>query len=210
MTLWRSWSGEHMGSHIHGICLGRRLRFLYLGKHLWVDVSNYISQAWNNLFTSLELHHGLQISNVNHVWLLQHLFLPVINEQLAFWAESWNHHWITQQDSPAWSPEDRFGFDMLINGHWGDPVDWYAMTNEKLEVFGVDWEGLQDDDLLQSLWKNYSNEGAGSWLGHNGPLSDLNEVSVNTPTGPLTQQQVDYLDTLLQAYSRQPSHKSLD
>ncbi|KIK60169.1 hypothetical protein GYMLUDRAFT_244605 [Collybiopsis luxurians FD-317 M1] len=166
-------------------------------------------RAHYDQFIILELHHGLQISNINHIWLLQHLFLPVINEELAFWAESWNHHCISQCNGPARSPEDRFGFDMLVNGHRGDPVDQYTMTDEELEVFGVDWEGLQDEDLLWSLQKNYCNEGAGSWLGRNGPPLDLNDVSVDTPAGPLTQPQVDYLDTLLHGHSRQPRHEDV-
>lgn len=94
------------------------------------------------------MHHGLQVSNLNHIWLLQHLFLPMINKQLSFWAESWNNHRVSQRLGPARSPEDMFVFDSLVNGVRGDEIGQFTMTDEELEVFGVDWEGLQDETLL--------------------------------------------------------------
>ncbi|KAJ4497858.1 hypothetical protein C8R41DRAFT_941859, partial [Lentinula lateritia] len=93
---------------------GHHHQYLYIVFHLWVDVSHYISQTWHDMFTLLEIRHGLQVSNVNHIWLLQHLFLPVINDQLAFWAESWNSHQVSQHHGPAQSPEDMFVFDSLV------------------------------------------------------------------------------------------------
>lgn len=173
-------------------------------ERLWVDVSHYISQTWNDVFTVLELRHGLDISNMNHIWLLQHLFLSLINEQLTFWAEGWNNHRISQRNGPARSPEDRFGFDMLVCGFRGNSLDQFAMSDEELEVFGVDWEGLQDEVLLRSLRKNYSNEGSSSWLGRRGPPPELSEVVVDPPSGSLTPDQVVSLDRQLERYVRSP------
>lgn len=153
---------------------------------------------------TLELHHGLDTSNVHHIWLLQHLFLPMINEQLTFWAESWNHHRISQSNRALRSPEDMFGFDMLVNGFRGDAVEQFSMTEEELEVFGVDWEGLQDEVLLQSLRRNYNHEGSSSWLAGRGPPPDLNEVVVEPPLGSLTPQQLAILDQQMQGFVRQP------
>ena len=173
-------------------------------EHLWVDVSHYCSQIWHDLFTTLELRHGLDVSNVHHIWLLQHLFLGPINEQLTFWAESWNQHRISQSNRASRSPEDMFGFDMLVNGFRGNSLEHFSMTDEELEVFGVDWEGLQDEVLLQSLRRNYNHEGSSSWLGRRGPPPDLNEVVVDPPSGPLTPQQIATLDEQVQGFVRQP------
>ncbi|KAJ3873917.1 hypothetical protein F5051DRAFT_336803 [Lentinula edodes] len=191
--------GESRGSYIWG----RSVHNVRI-EHLWVDVSHYISQSWNDLFTILEMRYGLDITNTNHIWLLQHLFLPTINEQLAFWAESWNHHRISQRNGPARSPEDMFGFDMLVHGIQGDSLDQFAMSDEELEVFGVDWEGLQDEVLLRALRKNYSGEGSGSWLGHRGPPPDLNGVIVDSPAGPLSHKQVVSLDEQVLHYIHEP------
>ncbi|KAJ3860989.1 hypothetical protein EV359DRAFT_48079 [Lentinula novae-zelandiae] len=173
-------------------------------ERLWVDVSHYITQTWHDLFTNLELHHGLDISNMNHIWLLQHLFLSTINEQLAFWAEGWNHHRVSQRRGPSRSPEDMFGFDMIVNGLRGESLEQVAMTDEELEVFGVDWEGLKDEVILRSLRKNYCTEGAGSWLGQQGPPAELNQVVVDPPSGLFTSEQIAFMDQQLQGYARTP------
>ncbi|KAJ3860300.1 hypothetical protein EV359DRAFT_49372, partial [Lentinula novae-zelandiae] len=176
---------------------------------LWVDISHYCSQTWHDMFTLLEIHHGLQASNSNHVWLLQHLSLPMINEQLTFWAESWNSHRISQRCGPACSPEDMFVFDSLVNGVRGNDLDQFTMADEELEVFGVDWEGLQDETLLQNLRMHYSHEGSGSWLGRRDPPPDLNEVAVSPPSALLTQAQVIFLNQQLQHHVHLPREQEV-
>ncbi|KAF9070670.1 hypothetical protein BDP27DRAFT_1220296 [Rhodocollybia butyracea] len=172
-------------------------------ERLWVDVSHYISQHWNDLFTMLELHHGLDIDNVTHIWLLHHLFLGTINDAIAFWVGGWNQHRISQRDGPNRSPEDMFGFDMLVRGIRGDAVDQYAMSDEELEVFGVDWEGLEDETLLRALRKNYEHEeGTSTWHGRHGPPPNLNEVHVDPPSSLLTADETQNLDDVLQHISR--------
>ncbi|KAJ3717149.1 hypothetical protein C8R42DRAFT_566798, partial [Lentinula raphanica] len=171
-SLWHH-DGHHRKS-VHNVRIER----------LWVDVSNYITQPWNDHFTLLETQHQLDPSNPNHIWLLHHLFLNMINESLTFWMGGWNCHRVSQRrgNGPARSPEDMWGFDMLANGLRGDPVDQYAMSDAELEVFGVDWEGLQDETLLQSLRRNYAHEqGLNTWLGRSGPPEHLNEVRVDPP-----------------------------
>ncbi|KAE9388071.1 hypothetical protein BT96DRAFT_736790, partial [Gymnopus androsaceus JB14] len=61
-------------------------------KHLWADVTIGVGATWHQLFTDLEVRQGMQVDNPNHIWLLQHLYLPTINLQLEFWANSWNLH----------------------------------------------------------------------------------------------------------------------
>ncbi|KAH7877175.1 uncharacterized protein C8R40DRAFT_1040501 [Lentinula edodes] len=196
-SLWHH-DGHHRKS-VHNVRIER----------LWVDVSHYCSQTWHDLFTLLEMHHGLQVSNLNHIWLLQHLFLPMINEQLSFWAESWNNHRVSQRLGPARSPEDMFVFDSLVNGVRGDEIGQFTMTDEELEVFGVDWEGLQDETLLRTLRTNYAHEGSGSWLGRRGPPSDLNEVPVNPPSALLTPEQIISLNWQLQHHVRLPREQEV-
>ncbi|KAJ3965215.1 hypothetical protein EV361DRAFT_974035 [Lentinula raphanica] len=187
-SLWHH-DGHHCKS-VHNVRIER----------LWVDVSNYISQNWNDIFTRLEMHHQLDVNNPNHIWLLHYLFINTINESLAFWVEGWNCHRISQRrgGGPARSPEDMWGFDMLAHGLRGDPVDQYTMTDAELEVFGVDWEGLRDNDLLRSLRRNYAHEeGSNTWLGRGGPPEHLNEVRVDPPSGLMTAHEIQPLDVLL-------------
>lgn len=76
---------------------------------------------------------------------------------------------------------------MLVHGVWGSklpaPTD-VPLSDEGMEVFGVDWEGLCNENLLQSCAINNPNdEAAGSWLGHNPPPENLNWIDVEPPTG---------------------------
>ncbi|KAJ3927263.1 MAG: hypothetical protein NXY57DRAFT_904237, partial [Lentinula lateritia] len=106
-------------------------------------------------------------------------------------------------------PEDMFVFDSLVNGVRGDDLDQFTMTDEELEVFGVDWEGLQDETLLRNLRMHYSHEGSGSWLGHRGSPPDLNEVAVSPPSALLTQEQVIFLNQQLQHHVRLPREQEV-
>ncbi|KAJ3964015.1 hypothetical protein EV361DRAFT_812755 [Lentinula raphanica] len=179
-------------------------------ERLWVDVSTAITQHWNDYFTGLEAQHQLDVDNRNHIWLLQYLFLDTINQSLYLWAEGWNCHRLSQRrsDGPARSPEDLFGFDMLAHGLRGDSLDQFAMTDEELELFGVDWEGLQDESLLQSLRQNYAHEhDFNTSLGRHGPPENLNEVEVEPPPGSMTAAEVQLLGEVVRSVTRSLSEE---
>ncbi|KAJ7867303.1 hypothetical protein B0H13DRAFT_2236738 [Mycena leptocephala] len=168
-SLWHH-DGQHALS-IHNVRIER----------LWVDVTAQVGAAWSDNFTLLELHHGLDINNANHIWLLRYLFLPTINDQLTFFMGAWNEHRIQICHGPNRSPADMFGFDMLVHGVRGHALPG-ELPEEELEVYGVDWEGLHDEVLLDSQRNNNSSEdGWTSWLGRSGPPEHLNEVPVEPP-----------------------------
>lgn len=160
---------------------------------LWVNVTVQVGAAWADHFVLLELQHGLDINNVNHIWLLHFLFLPTINQQLTFFAESWNCHRIQIRNGPNRSPADMFGFDMLVHGLRGHQLS-DKLSEEELEVYGIDWEALYDEGLLQSQQVNNSgDEESTSWIGRTGPPQNLNEVAVESRIGPLRPDQVESL-----------------
>lgn len=150
-----------------------------------MDVTAQVGAAWADFFTTLELRHDLDINNVNHIWLLHYLFLPAINIQLQFFAEAWNQHKLQIRDGPNRSPADLFGFDMMVYGVRGYqlPHEEAVLSDDELEVYGVDWDGLHDDQLLRSLRENNSSrEGSTSWIRRAGPPQHLNEVPVQPPS----------------------------
>lgn len=176
-------------------------------ERLWVDVTAQVGATWADHFIDLELHHGLDINNVNHIWLLHHLFLNTLNEQLAFWAESWNQHHIQIRHGPNRSPADMFGFDMLVQGVRGDllPQEEEDIDDNELEVYGIDWEALRDERLLSSRQENNNrDEGWSSWIGQ-GPPEGLSEVLVDPPQGSLRADEMVYLDRLLQQFGGSPA-----
>jgi len=151
-------------------------------ERLWGDVTIQVGSFWHEQFTALEIRYGLDVNNSNHLWLLHLLFLGAINNHLTAFADGWNHHVIQIRDGPNRSPLDMFGFDMLVHGLRGDEV---PMSYEELEVFGVDWEGLRDENILESHRRNNpTTEQATSWIGHVGPPEHLNEVPVHPLEGP--------------------------
>ncbi|KAE9400002.1 hypothetical protein BT96DRAFT_965476 [Gymnopus androsaceus JB14] len=157
--------GAGRGSYIWG----RSVHNTHI-ERLWADVTIGVGSTWRQLLTMLEIHHGMDIDNMNHVWLIQHLFLSTINSQLDFWAQG----------------------DMLQD----------HLTNDELEAFGVDWDGLQDDTLLRQLRSNYVNDGNTSWFGGRGPPSELNSVAVNAPSAVLSSEQVNFLNYQVANMSR--------
>ncbi|KAJ7036420.1 hypothetical protein C8F04DRAFT_954016, partial [Mycena alexandri] len=174
-SLWHH-NGQHGRELVENIEIAR----------LWVDVTAQVGATWSENFTMLELHHGLDINNVNHIWLLHHLFLPTINNQLTFFAQSWNEHQIQIRNGPNRSPAEMFYFDTLVHGTRGHALA-ADLSEEELEVYGVDWEGPHDDTLLHSQRENNAEEtGWTSWLGRVGPPEHLNEVPVESPQGPFT------------------------
>lgn len=98
------------------------------------------------------------------------------------------------------SPIDMFGFDMLVYGLRGQNVE---LSNEELELFGVDWEGLRDDRIRSHhRCNNPTNEGDTSWLGRAGPPEELNEVRVEppVPSGVFEADEVSELNSLVQPW----------
>ncbi|KAJ7854051.1 hypothetical protein B0H14DRAFT_2580054 [Mycena olivaceomarginata] len=86
-----------------------------------------------------------------------------------------------------------FIFDMYINSVRSDwlPPEEENLNKEELEVYGIDWQGLHNNGVLQSQAQNNPmGEGSRSWVGRTGPPPDLSQVAVQPPTGTLTKEEV--------------------
>lgn len=68
-----------------------------------------------------------------------------------------------------------------------------SLTEEELEVYGVNWAALWDEYVLHSVQEHNSNEGSTSWIGWTGPPAHLNEVPVEAPitTGTFNTTELD-------------------
>ncbi|KAJ7581385.1 hypothetical protein C8J56DRAFT_793713 [Mycena floridula] len=162
--------------HLHGAYIwGRYIVHNVWIKRLWVDVTAQVGHIWASMFNILELCHGLDINDQHHLWLLHHLFLGTINDHLALFVQGWNEHCIQIRGSANRSPNDMFIFDSYIHGVHGHQLD---MTDEELEVYGIDWEGLNLDRVRESqMANNPQGEDSTSWVGQTGPPPHLNKVS---------------------------------
>ena len=95
-----------------------------------------------------------------------------------------------------------FGFDMIVHGIRGDQLPEDMFSEEELEVYGVDWEALQDNVMLQSQRDNNSDhEGWTSWVGQTGPPPQLSEVTVDPPSDPQLQPgELEHLDDAISTW----------
>jgi hypothetical protein len=101
-------------------------------------------------------------------------------------------------NGPSRSPADLFVFDMLVHGLRGAQLPGDEMSLEELEVYGVDWEGLHEERLLQSHGQNNDvGEGWTSWVGRVGPPDHLNEVALESPNASLSPHEVQHLDAII-------------
>ncbi|KAJ7579380.1 hypothetical protein C8J56DRAFT_796201 [Mycena floridula] len=179
-SLWHH-DGQH-GHSVHNVRIER----------LWVDVMAQVGHTWSVLLLLLETRHGLNIHNDNHIWLVQHLFLGTINNHLSFFANSWNNHSIQIRRGASRSPINIFGFDMLALGARGYNLQ---LTDEELEIYGLDWDALQNETILRSQsTNNQDSEAATSWVGHIGPPQHLSEVVVDVPETIVEDIYLDGLD----------------
>jgi hypothetical protein len=72
------------------------------------------------------------------------------------------------------------------------------LSDEELDVFGVDWEGLQNENMLQSRQTNNpADEAARSWLAQNPPPQNLNQVHVDPPADIFTDEEIMVIDQSL-------------
>ena len=61
-----------------------------------MDVTQGFGSKWKECFHALGDHYSLDRFNACHLWLLHHLFVPLINVDCADWAASWNEHRLAQ------------------------------------------------------------------------------------------------------------------
>lgn len=144
----------------------------------------------------LEQRLGLDINDLNHIWLLHHLFLATLNRQLGSFQSGWNSHPMRLSDQPARSPEDMFFFDMLVLGERGDPLPQQIMDRVDnrthhiyddidAQHYGVDWEELGNggDEMVQRP-------------------EVMNEVALESPNTVVEAEVVSALDTRLSVMDR--------
>ena len=59
---------------------------------LWLEVASQFTRRWQAFFGRLEKLHCLNRCNTSHLWLLQVLFLDLINVNCDAFKHDWNNH----------------------------------------------------------------------------------------------------------------------
>jgi hypothetical protein len=154
-------------------------------------VTKDLGLKWTELFTQLEVNFGLDVANMHHIWLLHHLYLAQLNEELAKWMKVWNVHKLSLQGRRCKSPQQLYFQGMLENGTRG--LDYVVDQNQDVledpESYAVDWEHLGNAQEDQEP-------------------DHAPEVVVEGGTCPCTQQAVEELDDYLNSNGLLPSTHS--
>ena len=172
-------------------------------ERLWVEVKRIIVTKWKPFFEGLEAHHGLRVDSAAHIWLLHHLFLETLNNNIQEWAEHWNAHGMRLKRE-----KDKVPRDMFILGMRRRVVDDAAVRQEEavedVEEFGIDWDGIEDEQLVRELQGQAENP-------FDGYAPDaLNEVPCKPPDCPLTLNQVNGLDATLSTQFNMTAFHDMD
>ncbi|KDR72715.1 hypothetical protein GALMADRAFT_73686 [Galerina marginata CBS 339.88] len=139
--------GVERGSYIWG----RSVHNIRI-ERLWCDVTRGFGLKWHNFFLELEFACGLNPNLEAHIWLLHFLFLKTIHEDAEDWANVWNNHKLRFDRERTRSPRDMFFFGMIQNGPRGLSVHNQPLNDEPIEDlahYGVDWEDLDDPNILE-------------------------------------------------------------
>jgi hypothetical protein len=160
-------------------------------------VTEGFGRQWKDFFYSLETHHGLEVENPSHIWLLHWLFLSAINEDATAWANTWNSHKIQLEGERRSSPHQLYLRSCLTDGIRGLPpnLDKNVTRDEEPEhyvTYGVDWEAMDNQHLMDHHRENNPGEG-GDPPSHQHPAW-INEVVCEPPDCPLTEGQVERLE----------------
>ena len=146
-------------------------------------------RKWKEFFYTLEDHHGLDVSDASHIWLLHWLFLPAINADALAWAEAWNSHKIQLDGERRSSPRQLFLLSSLRDGVRGLPPQ--DDDPEDYSLYGVDWEAIEDPRLMDHHREN-NPEDEDTNVPHDRP-DWVNEVICDPPPCPLSDERVEEL-----------------
>ena len=145
---------------------------------------------WKPFFERLEARHGLRVDSAAHIWLLHHLFLESLNNNIQEWAGHWNAHGMHLKREQDNVPRDMFILGMRRHVE-DDTIGRQEEDVQDMEDYGIDWEAADDKQLVCQLQEQAENPFDGY------ALDTLNEVPCKPPECPLTRDQVNALDSML-------------
>ncbi|PPQ76330.1 hypothetical protein CVT24_008496 [Panaeolus cyanescens] len=116
----------------------------------WVELGRRVCRAWRVFFHRLGRLHNLDKTNPEHLWLLHHLFLDVINEECQAYVEEWNAHPMRNRKNMC--PNDLELEGMIKFGIYDDVHNKF--------VFGDECENCTDEE--REAYYRYPKERAGS------------------------------------------------
>ncbi|KAF9032587.1 hypothetical protein BJ165DRAFT_1314926, partial [Panaeolus papilionaceus] len=132
-------------------------------ERLWVELGRRFCRAWRVFFRRLGRLHNLNMDNPIHRWLLDYLFLDMINEDCRAFVEEWNAHPMRNKNSK--SPNDLEIEGMIKYGVYDNTLGSFTFNDE--------CEGLKEEEI--DKYYRYPKERAGSGDEADSDDDELNE-----------------------------------
>jgi len=146
-------------------------------ERLWREVNRVVVSKYKNIFMYLERHGFFEPTNEIHLFSLQFIYLPMVNDSLHQLTQGWNFHGLTTASNTT--PRQLWIEGMLSNSN----TDLVAVT-----------------EVLEDVQSDFSDYG----IDDDGPspaLQTCNEVSVPECSILLSDEQSTDLERLLETIS---------
>ncbi|CAA7271343.1 unnamed protein product [Cyclocybe aegerita] len=196
-----AWMDENRGSHRGSYIYGRSIHNTHI-ERLWYDVTRGFGQKWKNFFIDLEVHYRLSPVDPVHIWLLHHLFLPLIHRDAEAWVATWNSHSMQIQGQSSQSPREMFFFSMVQDSPRGirqfipEPEEEDILAVD-LAQYGMDWQEAENQDVMRHLLDHNPHELDNEAPFVNGAPPHMNHIPCEGPPLPFPPKYVLHLDVHL-------------
>jgi hypothetical protein len=166
-------------------------------ERLWVDMTAGIGSKWYNFFQLLEVHDGLNVENDTHIWLLHHLFLSRLNQDLDAWIGAWNNHTLARRGQPHSTPTQLYFHGQVENGVRSVFPEPLGNADEDYAAYGIDWADIDNNRIRDHHHLHNPDDGdrrdpvAGNIPEH------MSHVDVPDTRCPFDETQIAHLNTFL-------------
>ena len=121
-------------------------------ERLWREVNSIVCSRFINIFVCLE-HFGLDTTNENHLFALQVVYVPLINEALEQLTSAWNSHALSTEHNL--SP-----MQLWVQGMLNPANSGYTAVQSIFNDDQINWNeyGIDEDGPVPEEQANYAVE----------------------------------------------------
>ena len=110
-------------------------------ERLWREVNRTVVSKFKNIFMYLETNGMFDAHNEIHIFSLQYVYLPQVNDSLEEFTGSWNYHSVATENNKT--PRQLWIIGMLSNSHTNYQAvsDVLKSIQPDMNDYGIDEEG---------------------------------------------------------------------